>query len=221
MTDWNIHARAHACQACGQPFVDQTAYYTLLFQQRHHLERLDVCENCWSSQYSQGATDRKGFISFWQGVFTVPPPPAPEPIQRENAEGLLRRLCADGRQEYTAVRYILAVMLERKRVLKIKAQNQQEDQRVFIYEHARNGDLFTIVDPGLQLSQLEAVQHQVTHLLEHGLDDPATPTKATEPATPDAALDRCPAMPVSVTPPAGDAQKSPEDQLPSTTSPSD
>jgi hypothetical protein len=170
MTDWNIQSRARGCQACGKPFADKMPYYTLLFQHRHHLERLDVCEGCWTAQYSQGATDRKGFISFWQGVFLFPAPPAPEPIQKENAEGLLRKLCQVENPGFMAVRYILAVMLERKRILKVKAQTALEGQRIFLYEHARNGDLFTIVDPELQLGQLEEVQRQVADLLERGLD---------------------------------------------------
>ena len=40
---------------------------------------------------------------------------------------------------------------------------------MFIYEQPKTGDLFTITDPDLQLDQLDAVQHQVAQLLEHGL----------------------------------------------------
>jgi hypothetical protein len=35
--------------------------------------------------------------------------------------------------------------------------------------------LFAIVDPQLELDQLEAVQRDVSRLLEHGLDTPAPP----------------------------------------------
>ena len=72
MIDWNIQSRAHACQACGKPFLDKEPFHTLLFDQKTGYERLDVCEACWAAQYSQGATSRKGFISHWQGVFELP-----------------------------------------------------------------------------------------------------------------------------------------------------
>ncbi len=65
--------------------------------------------------------------------------------------------------------YILAVMLERKRLLKVKEQLVREGKRVFVYEQPKTGDLFTILDPGLQLDQLESVQRDVAALLEHGL----------------------------------------------------
>ena len=66
-------------------------------------------------------------------------------------------------------------MLERKRLLKIKEQIIRDGQRVFIYEQPGTGDVFTIIDPALQLNQLEQVQHDVAHLLEHGLNPPEPP----------------------------------------------
>ncbi len=64
-------------------------------------------------------------------------------------------------------------MLERKRLLKVKEQIVREGQRVFVYEQPSTGDVFTIKDPNLQLNQLEAVQHDVANLLEHGLNAPS------------------------------------------------
>jgi hypothetical protein len=72
--------------------------------------------------------------------------------------------------KYSAVGFILAVMLERKRLLKVKEQFLREGQRIFIYEHPQTGDLFTIPDPNLQLTQLEQVQRDVAQLLEHGFN---------------------------------------------------
>jgi hypothetical protein len=170
MIEWNIQSRAHACQACTKAFADKEPFHTLLFDQRHGYDRLDVCEDCWKSQYSQGATDRKGFISYWQSVYAVPPAAPPEAIQKDTAETLLRKLVERNEPEHAAARYILAVMLERKRILKVKAQCSEDGQRVFIYEYPKTGDLFNIADPNLQLDQLEEVQRDVAHLLEHGLD---------------------------------------------------
>ena len=51
---------------------------------------------------------------------------------------------------------------------------------MFVYEHVKTGDVLTIPDPNLQLSQLEEVQRAVAHLLEHGL----TPVAVAAPATP-------------------------------------
>jgi hypothetical protein len=177
MTEWNIQSRAQACEACGKSFADKEIFHTLLFDERADFRRSDICAECWQKQYSEGARDRKGFVSYWHGVFEAPEP-QPEPIKKETAETLLRKLIELNDPRYVPAAYILAVMLERKRLFKVKEQVMRDNQRVFIYEQPGTGDLFTIVDPNLQLDQLEAVQRDVAALLEHGLNPPAPPPAA-------------------------------------------
>jgi hypothetical protein len=188
MTEWNIQSRAQACAACGKAFADREVFHTLLFDEKADFRRSDICQACWQKQYSEGARDRKGFVSYWHGVFAAPTPVV-EAIQKENAESLLRKLIELNDPRYIPAGYILAVMLERKRLLKVKEQLTRDGQRVFIYEQPGTGDVFTIIDPALQLNQLEQVQHDVAHLLEHGLTPsaPSPPTAAE--AAPAAASD--------------------------------
>jgi hypothetical protein len=172
MNDWNIQARAHVCRTCARPFADKQKYHTLLFDLKSEVQRQDLCESCWKADDGEAARHRQGFLSHWQGVYESPPPPA-EIIQKENAESLLRKIVESNEPKYAAASYILAVMLERKRLLKVKEQIQREGQRLFIYENPKTGDVLTIPDPRLQLDQLDAVQRDVAALLEHGFDPPA------------------------------------------------
>src|ERR1700761_6115933 len=164
MNEWNIQSRGHTCEACGKSFADQEPYHTLLFDEKQDFRRSDVCVDCWNKQFSEGARERKGFISYWHGVYHAPKP-EPEAIQKDTAESLLRKLIELNDPKHLPAGYILAVMLERKRLLKVKEQFVREGQRFFIYEHPKTGDVFTIVDPDLQLNQLEAVQRDVADLL--------------------------------------------------------
>ena len=117
---------------------------------------------------------KANLVSHWKGIYEAPPPVPPEAIRRDDAESLLRKLLDRREERHAAAAYILAVMLERKRILRVKGQSRDHGRRLFIYEHPKSGDLFSIADPDLQLDQLEAVQHDVAQLLEHGLpDDPA------------------------------------------------
>ena len=133
---------------------------------------MDVCEACWQNQFSDGARQRKGFISHWQSVYEAPAPPV-DPIHAKPP----RPCCESSSSKTTRVTrppmFILAVMLERKRVFKVKEQIVRDGKRVFIYEQPGTGDVFTIADPDLRLDQLEQVQRDVAALLEHGLNPPA------------------------------------------------
>ena len=170
MNEWNIQSRGHACAACQLAFTDKQVYHTLLLDGSPDLLRSDVCEPCWQKQTADNANP-KGLISRWQGNY-IAPTPAVEAIQRETAETLLKKLIEQNDPRYIPAGFILAVMLERKRILKVKEQIIREGRRTFIYEQAKTGDVFTITDPDLHLNQLEQVQRDVAHLLEHGFSSP-------------------------------------------------
>lgn len=180
ITEWNIQTRSHGCEACARSFADKESYHTLLVDEKTHFRRSDLCATCWQEKFAD-AQNRSGFISHWQGVNQAPPP-VTEPIQRETAETLLRKLIEQNDPQYIPAGFILAVMLERKRILKVKEQIVRDGQRVFVYEQPKTGDLFTITDPNLRLDQLEQVQKDVAALLEYGLNPPP-PLPAAETST--------------------------------------
>jgi hypothetical protein len=170
MNEWNIQSRAHACEACAQPFTDKQPYRTVLFEEARELRRSDICEPC--AKKAGDTRKRDGFVSQWNGIYEAPPAEPVEAIQKDTAETVLRKLVEQNDPRYAAAGYILAVMLERKRILKVKEQIKREGQRIFVYEHPKTGDIFTIADPALHLNQLEQVQKDVAALLEHGLNPP-------------------------------------------------
>jgi hypothetical protein len=194
MNEWNIQSRGRACEACSRSFADKEPYHTLLFDEKQDFRRSDVCTACWESQFSEGARERKGFISCWRGIYEAPIV-APDAIQKETAESLLRKLIEQNDPRHAPAGYILAVMLERKRILKIKEQLNRDGRRVFIYEQSKTGDVFTIVDPALQLDQLEEVQRDVADLLEHGLNPPEAPVDTSAPV--EAPAEPAPAGPLA------------------------
>jgi hypothetical protein len=206
MNEWNIQSRASACEACGQPFADRQKYHTLLLDEKEGLRRMDICDPCWQKKQADGDVHRRaGFISFWQGIFEAPAAQPADAIQKETAETILRKLIEQNDPNYAPAAFILAVMLERKRILRVKEQFQREGRRVFIYEQPKTGDLFTISDPDLHLDQLEQVQRDVAQLLEHGLPPPAPDAPAPENPVAEAPASETPApVAVSENPPANE-----------------
>lgn len=173
MTEWDIQSRGDTCTNCQRPFADKEAYHTLLSMDATGYARRDLCGACF------GSTSRAGVLSYWQGEFKLPPPPPPEAIQKETAETLLRKLVESTDPSHTAARYILAVMLERKRILKHRDTVREEDgAELMVYEHARTGESFTLPDPHLRLDQLAQVQEEVAALLH-----PAAESARAEPVS--------------------------------------
>jgi len=161
MTEWKIQLRSSLCTACQQPFADKAVYHALLTLGSEGYQRQDVCGTCYSD------ARRTGAVCYWQGEYKQPAPAPAEAIHKDSAEALLRRLVESPDPAQGAARYILAVMLERKRILRHRDTLRSSDgEELLVYEHAKTQESFTIPDPHLRLDELEHVQRQVSDLLQ-------------------------------------------------------
>lgn len=162
--DWTIQSRAEKCAVTGEPFQDGEYFYTLLFDEPAGLRREDLSEAAWKDR-----NDNLQPYSFWRSKFELPPPPAPEALGKQTAEDLLRRYMEESSAQHAAARYLLAAMLERKRLLKeVEVKNPGTGPLTRIYEHTKTGEVFVIPDPQLRLDQLAEVQQEVSALLSPG-----------------------------------------------------
>ena len=161
--DWPIKHRADACAVTHRPFSEGEQFYTLLFREGTGFRREDLSEEAWASR-----NENIRPFSFWKTRYEPPPVSPPEPLAKESAEELLRRLLAENRQPNAC--YVLALMLERKRVLKQVKTEETESGAVLIYEHSKTGDVFIVPNVQLRLDELEAVQNEVAHLLQSAIE---------------------------------------------------
>lgn len=157
--EWAIKHRSDACTATQQPFAPGEYFYTLLFREAEGFRREDLTEEAWSNR-----NENIQPFSFWKARYEAAPPAPPETLEKENAEQLFRRLVASENPPANAC-YVLAVMLERKRMLKQIKTEDSDSGRVLIYEHVASGDVFIVPDPKLRLDELEGVQNEVAELL--------------------------------------------------------
>jgi hypothetical protein len=159
--EWPIKHRADTCARTERPFQPGEQFYTLLFREGEGFRREDLSEEAWTQRNENILP-----FSFWKSRYEPPPAATPEALGKENAEELLRRLLAQNDPSNANACYVLAVMLERKRVLKQVKTEQTEGRPVLIYEHAKSGDVFIVPEARLKLDEIEHVQHEVSQLLK-------------------------------------------------------
>ena len=179
MTEWNIQSRAHACAACGQPFADREVYHTLLFDEEPISGARTFAGPAGRSNTARRERPQRLHLLLAGRLRRAPAPGGSD--SRENAESLLRKLIELNDPRYIPGGYILAVMLERKRLLKVKEQVMRDGHRVFIYEQPEDRRRVHHHRPGPAARPAGAVQRDVAALLEHGLNPPAlnlSPTAA-------------------------------------------
>ncbi len=167
MQDWDIKSRTDLCGVCQKFFEDQEVFFSRLYFGTEGYMRYEYCPRCWD------LVEDKDVGSFWKSIFIVPPPPEnKEPVQKETAESLLRRLVETDDTTIRNTIYILAVMLERKRILQEQhVETRADGIKIRVYEHKKTNETFLIPDPVLQLRQLEMVQEEVVAMLSGGKEE--------------------------------------------------
>ena len=156
--DWEIKSRAHQCSRSGREFVEGEFFYTLLIREGEGFRREDLSEEAWKER-----NDNIEPFSFWRSKYDPPAPPPAEPLPRDDAEGLLRRLIQENDPAYANVRYILALMLERKRVIR---PLESSDDDMLVYEHLSTGETLVLANPKLSFDRIPEVQREVSALLD-------------------------------------------------------
>ncbi len=158
--EWNIQSGALACATCERAFADGEGLFTRLILSAQAYQRADHCEACWSPELRAAST------SFWKTQFKPPPPRKEELLKKETVEDSLRAFVEEGDPAHTNTIFVLALMLERKRILVEKDVQVQEDgRRLRMYEHKASGEAFVIIDPNLRLEKIVSVQEEVATLL--------------------------------------------------------
>ena len=160
--EWNIRSRGHVCSLCQKPLVDKAPVISALREVAGGYERFDCHPECWKVL----PRDWEPF-SQWDGVYFAPVREAKkEPLKKEDAGELLRQLVTMDDPSMKNVVYVLAVMLERAKILVERDAKELEDGSIRrVYEDRKQGDTFVILDPRRRLENLSEVQQQVVALL--------------------------------------------------------
>jgi len=165
-TDWDIKGRAHTCTKTGKSFEDGEFFYTLLYRDgADGFRREDLSEEAWQQRDESSAPPPQPF-SFWRSKYEPPAPPPPEALKKDDAESMLRALLAQNDPETANAAYILALMLERKKIL---IPVESHDTKLLVYTHADSGETIVVRNPALHIDQIPEVQQQVGTLLQGGL----------------------------------------------------
>ncbi len=157
---WNIPSPSSICQATGRPFEEGESFYTLLFAREEGYERLDLSQRAWEERKKETRAPKA--FSFWRSLYERPAEPPAEPITKNDAQGMLRHLLSLEDPKHVPTIYILALMLERKKILKSLPSSHPS---LLVYQYQSGGETFLIEDPHLSLENLLAIQHEVAATL--------------------------------------------------------
>lgn len=161
---WHIRSRSRACSISGTLFEEGQRIVTAIFPdpESSGYLRKDFSAEAWKNR---GEEDEIPF-SHWQTVYTPNPSnETPQAVTKQGAEDLLRILVEEDQEHTENTRYILAIMLERQKLLRETDSQPSQNGTLRVYEHRKTGEVFIVKDPNIPLDQVEKIQEEVIQLL--------------------------------------------------------
>ena len=161
---WSIKSRARECVESGNAFQSGQKIRAAIFPdpESSGYLRKDYTIEAWGNREGE-----ENPFSCW--ITTYEPPVTEEKAEdvvEDDPETLLKRLVEEEEEHTENARYILAVMLERKKLLRETDTQEIPSGILRIYEHRKSGDVYIIKDPQISLTDVDRVQEEVRQLLD-------------------------------------------------------
>ena len=178
MVDWKVTKKEPVCAHCAHPFEDGEALISVLAVRDETLSREDACLACWKARGERDAliwwrtrhdTTRKRGLA----------------LDLEALEALFVRL--EGRAELglAELRYVLCLILMRKRRLKVERVEREGEREAMVVVRPRRAETFRVAVFDFTPDRIEQLQSRLREVLEgnEGEGSPnASQTAAAEPA---------------------------------------
>ena len=162
--DWQVAKPTRQCAASGRDLEEGEIYYSALKEEGEEFMRLDYSADAWPEM------DKTPFFSFWRS--RVPP------------ENVKKRLVIDVEAFYTffcnlddpaephriLFRYLVALILTRKRVLRLDEIEKGPDGEALLLYDRRAEKQVAVACPEADVEQLTDAQEQLNQIFECQFD---------------------------------------------------
>jgi hypothetical protein len=158
MTEYQIQANTRRCAASGRELRSGERCYTALLDVNGKFVRHDYSPEAW-----QGPPT--GAFGFWVGRI-----PAPDETRRPQIDDDLLLDCfqrLEGQTDPNKVnfRYVVALLLMRRKRLKFEEATTSGGQEILILRCPRSREIYQVTNPRLTEEEMAAVQEEVFKVL--------------------------------------------------------
>ena len=161
---YDVPRPAGVCAVSGRPIEPGEKFVAAVRETPTGLERLDVSPEAWAD------FDRSNLLGFWQ---TTMPRPEQKPrklfVDDEVLCTLFERLADTSEQSKLHFRFVLGLILMRKRIVLFEASRHEEGRDVWVVRLKGREDRLDLVDPKLTEAQVADVSQQLGEILHQEL----------------------------------------------------
>jgi hypothetical protein len=133
MQEWKIQKNTGECARCKAKFAVGQRLFSVLFEKPEGLLREDYCTACFSEARPAG------FFSFWRTSIPEPDAPKRPAIDMEAIFDVFRNMREPGEPSAARLRFILALMLMRKKRLRLNRITRRGNREYLILVEPKVG----------------------------------------------------------------------------------
>ncbi len=154
---WKIQKNIGSCFVCKRVFSDGESHYSLLQIGIDSLSREDRCLECWKN--NSAPVD----AIFWRTKHFLSPQQK-RAIDFDGLRELFLQLCEKREPAREALHYLVALLLVRKKILKIREWKRDSKQESLLLGFPRSQESFEIPVPDLPAEKLQALRDELKSL---------------------------------------------------------
>jgi hypothetical protein len=157
--DWELSKPLGVCSGTGKKIEYGEEYFAALVQTDEGLARRDFCSDYWQEH-------KPDVFCFWKTKLPEPDQKKHIFIDDEMLLAFFERLARESEQEKINFRFVLALILMRKRRLKYESSEKCNDQEIWRLRIAGGRQIVDVINPHLTDQEIEQLSSQLGQILQ-------------------------------------------------------
>ena len=159
MDEWVIDKPLGQCCATGKVIAPEEEYYATLVQTEQGFARRDFCAEYWNEHKPE-------VFCYWKTKLPSPDQKKNLFIDDDMLMAFFERLGAETEQEKINFRFVLALVLMRRRRLKYDSSSTQDGKDIWRLRITGSQDFVEVVNPNLGEEQVAQLTTQIGQILQ-------------------------------------------------------
>ena len=162
MDEWEIDKPLGQCYGTGRKIQYGEEYFGALVETAEGLQRRDFCADYWEKE-------RPDAFCHWRTRLPHPDQKKQIFVDDEMLLAFFDRLARETEQEKINFRFVLALILMRKRRLKYDSSRMDNDKEIWRLRFAGDKQTVEVINPHLDDEQIEQLSSQIGQILQTDL----------------------------------------------------
>ncbi|MFA5251928.1 MAG: hypothetical protein WC454_05010 [Phycisphaerae bacterium] len=162
MSDWEIDKPLEQCSGSGKKIEYGEEYFAALVETGEGLARRDFCADYWQAA-------KPSVFCYWKTRLPRSDEKKHKFIDDEMLMAFFERLAKETEQERINFRFVLALVLMRKRRLKYDSSKIEGDKEIWRLRIAGEKEYVEVINPNLDDEQIKQLTSQIGEILQTDL----------------------------------------------------